>query len=123
MNPAVRRGCVNLLDRFIDDETLPDLVTALDDGDHGVRARVLHALACDACKTGQCRPGEELWVPRALHWLSEPDADLRASAIDALGRVADHRPEVATALRVVAENDAEKGLRGMARRYLDQIAG
>lgn len=122
-NPTVRRACVNLLDRFVDDETLPDLVAALEDADHGVRARVLHSLACDMCKVNQCRPGEELWVPRALELLTEPDADLRAAAIDALGRVADHQPEVATALKAVAGTDPVKGLRGMASRHLVHVPG
>jgi len=117
-NPTVRRLCVNLLDRFVDEETVPVLVAALGDEDAGVRARALHALACDQCKQGECRPGEDLWVPQAMGLLVDKDPDLRAAAIDALGRVADHRPEVATALAEVADGDRDRGLRGMARRRL-----
>jgi HEAT repeat protein len=117
-DPVVRRACTNILDRLVDAESLADLVAALDDEDAGVRARALHALACDACKQNECRPGEDVWVPRALELLDHPDADLRAAAIDALGKVVDHRPEVADALAEVVEHDRLTGLRGMARRQL-----
>lgn len=115
--PIVRRLCVNLLDRLVDEETVPSLVAALDDDDPHVRARALHALACDRCKQNECRPGEDLWVPRAMALLTDRNPDLRAAAIDALGKVAGRREEVAAALRVAAEQDPDGGLRGMARRF------
>jgi HEAT repeat protein len=113
----VRRQCVNLFDHLVDTDSLADLVSALDDADPSVGARALHALACDRCKEGECRPGEDVWVPRALELLDSPNPDLRAAAIDALGKVAGRRPDVVTALAAVAESDTDKGLRGMARRY------
>jgi HEAT repeat protein len=105
-----------MLDRLVDQDAVGDLVAALDDDDVEVRRRALHALACDACKENECRPGEDLWVPRALALLSDPDPDLRAAAIDALGKVAGHRADVADALTTSAERDPDRGLRGMARR-------
>src|SRR5436190_10352216 len=65
----VRRQCVRIFDQLVDEASLPDLVVALDDDDPGVCARALHALACDRCKQNECRPGEDLWVPRALDFL------------------------------------------------------
>lgn len=121
--PAVRLECVNLLDHFVDDETLGLLVAAVDDDDPRVRARALHALSCDRCKEGACRPGEDLWVPRALALLRDAAPDLRAAAIDALGKVVARRPEVAAALAGVAERDPDKGLRGMARWRVPAAAG
>ena len=116
-NPEVRRACVNLLDHFVDDESLPALVAAVDDPDPHVSARALHALACDRCKENACRPAEDLWVPRALDIVrSHPHPRVRASAIDALGKVVRRRPEVADALAEVAETDRVAGLRTMARR-------
>jgi HEAT repeat protein len=116
-HPIVRRTCVNLLDHFVDDASVADLVAAVDDPDRTVAARALHALACDTCKEGACRPGEDLFVPRALSMLDpSTDPHLRAAAIDALGKVAGHRPEVADALREVARRDPDPGLRSMARR-------
>ena len=113
--PIVRRLCASLLDHLADDATFADLVAALDDDDPQVVKRALHALACDRCKENECRPGEELFVPRALELIHHPNADIRASAIDTLGKVAARRPDVATALADVAENDRDRGLRGMAR--------
>jgi HEAT repeat protein len=88
---TVRRLCVNLLDRLVDEASVPDLVGALDDTDIEVRCGALHALACDTCKVNACRPGEDLFVPRSIELLSHLDPDLRAAAIDALGKVAGHR--------------------------------
>lgn len=115
-NPMVRRLCASILDRLADDTAYVDLVAALDDDDPGVLKRALHALACDACKENECRPGEELFVPRALELLHHPNPDIRASAIDTLGKVVARRPDVADALAAVAEHDRDAGVRSMARR-------
>jgi len=114
---VVRQQCVRIFDQLVDEESLPELVLALDDPDAGVRARALHALACDRCKENACRPGEDLWVPRALDLLGHADPDLRAAAIDALGKVAGRRADVAATLAEVALTDTDKGLRSMARRH------
>ena len=112
----VRRTCVNLLDALVDEESLPDLVGALDDDDPTVASRALHALACEACKTGACRPDEDLFVPRALELLrSSPNPDIRANAVNALGRIAHRRPDVAEALITAAEHDPSPGVRNIAR--------
>jgi HEAT repeat protein len=114
----VRRQCVNLLDHLLDEDSLAVLIAAIDDADPAVAGRALHALACDKCKQGACRPGEATWVPRAITLLGHPNPDLRAAAIDALGKVADHRPDVAAALSLASRTDSDSGLRGMARRRI-----
>jgi HEAT repeat protein len=120
--PIVRRLCVAILDHLVDEESVPDLVAALDDDDPTVRARALHALACDACKQNDCRPADDLFVPRAVEFLrSHPDADLRAAAIDALGKVAQRRPDAVAALDDAGENDADPRLRSMARRRAERV--
>ena len=113
--PIVRRLCTSILDHLADEAAFVDLVAALDDEDSDVLKRALHALACDQCKENECRPGEELFVPRALELLHHPNADVRASAIDTLGKVVTRRPDVAEALADVAEHDRDSRLRGMAR--------
>jgi HEAT repeat protein len=120
-DPVVRRLCVNLLDRLVDDEAIPDLVAVLDDDDVDVVKRALHALACDGCKRGGCRPGDELFVTKAVELLRHPNPDLRAGAIDALGQVVKRgRFDVAAILAEVAEHDPDRGLRGMARMHARQ---
>jgi HEAT repeat protein len=114
----VRRQCVNILDHLVDEESVAALVATLDDADPLVAGRALHALACDRCKEGACRPGEDSWVPRALELLHHPNPDLRAAAIDALGKVAARKPAVKAALTAASQHDADRGLRGMARRCL-----
>jgi hypothetical protein len=120
-DPLVRRSCVNLLDRFLDTDAVADVIAAVDDEDSLVCARALHALACDACKQGECRPGEELWMPAALRLLGDASTERRAGAIDALGKIADRRPQVAAALARVAETDPDAGLRGMARNRIRKL--
>ncbi len=115
-NAIVRRQCVGILDHLADEASLVSLVSALDDADASVSARALHSLACDRCKENDCRPGEDLWVPRALELLHDRNPDRRAAAIDALGKVARRRPDAAAALAAAAEADSDRGLRGMARR-------
>jgi HEAT repeat protein len=117
--PIVRQLCASILDFLADEAAFVDLVAALDDDDPGVLKRALHALACDACKENECRPGEDMFVPKALDLLRHPNPDIRASAIDTLGKVVTRRPDVADALNEVAHRDGDKGLRGMARRRVE----
>lgn len=112
-HPVVRATCAGLLDQLMDEASIPDLVAALDDSDVRVVRRALHALACDACTVGECRPGDELFVPRALELLSDPDPDVRAGAIDALQQVAKRDPSMRERMRALAEREPDSGLRGM----------
>ena len=118
----VRRSCAVILDHLVDEGSLPDLVAALDDPAPEVLTRALHALACDACKENECRPSDDLFVPRAVELLAHPEPAVRASAIDALGRVArrtgDPASPAARALARAQEADRIAGLRNMARRRL-----
>ena len=118
--PMVRRVCVSILDQLVDAESLPDLVAALDDEDVEVCRRALHALACERCKQNECRPGDELFVPRALELLRDhPNADIRAGAADALGRIAYRRADLVDALLAAADHDPNAGVRNMARSRIE----
>jgi HEAT repeat protein len=119
----VRRMCVSILDQLVDEESLPDLIAALDDEDPEVCRRALHALACDQCKQNECRPGDEHFVPRALDLVRDhPNPDVRAGAIDALGRVVNRRPDVAAALIAAGKSDRNAGVRNIARRRTRQLS-
>src|SRR5262249_49413296 len=47
---AVRVGCCKVLDHYMDEAALPELMENLNHEDETVRAWALHALACDRCK-------------------------------------------------------------------------
>ncbi len=47
----------------MDKAELPDLQANVDHPHAGVRNWAIHALACDRCKEGACRPGEEDIIP------------------------------------------------------------
>ena len=109
----VRSTCAGMLDQLLDDAAVPDLVGALDDPDVGVVKRALHALACDACTVGECRPADDLFVPKAFELLADPNPDVRAGAIDALRQVAKRDPSMRERLREVADAEPNSGLRRM----------
>lgn len=114
-DPVIRRSCTSILDHLVDDESLPDLVDALDDDDPAVCGLALHALACDRCKEGECRPGEDLFVPRAIEIVkTHRHPRVRAAAVDALGKVVHRRPDVAELLAQVAATDTDRLVRKMA---------
>src|SRR5262249_44949551 len=64
--PAVRVGCCQVLDHFMDEAALPELIENLGHENETVRAWAMHALACDRCKEGICRPGEDQVLPAAI---------------------------------------------------------
>ena len=115
-DPVVRRACVSMLDQLLDDDAIPDLVAALDDSDAEVVGRALHSLACDACTKGSCRPSDDLWVGRAIELAGHHDVDLRAKAIDALGKAAGRRADVGDVLLAIADREPDRRLSEMARR-------
>ena len=52
----VREQCCQILDHLMDADSIPLLIDALADPCERVRIAAVHALACDRCKTGACRP-------------------------------------------------------------------
>src|SRR5262245_17021418 len=61
--PEVRIGCCKVLDHHMDEAALPELLENLHHENEMVRAWAMHALACDRCKEGTCRPGEDQVLP------------------------------------------------------------
>lgn len=94
-DPAVRVGCCKVLDHHMDDAALPELIANLTHPDEQVRAWALHALACDRCKEGACRPGEDHIVPIAAKMLLEdPSRRVRQMAAGMVGEAV-HRSAAA----------------------------
>jgi HEAT repeat protein len=107
-HPDVRLHCCRFLDRYLLPETFSDLIDMLNDSDIRVRCTALHTLACDRCKQGiGCRPEEAAVLPRAMTLLvSDPDAHVRAMAIEVVGRFV-HSNALATAAVVAAARSDE----------------
>src|ERR1043166_6679100 len=86
-NPDVRVGCEIVLDHYLDEAAVPDLVANLAHEDYRVREWALHALVCERCKEGECHPGENDTIPLALKLLSaDPSRRVRVQAVHLLGR-------------------------------------
>ena len=114
-DPEVRVRCCMVLDHHLDEAALPELMANLEHPEGRVRAWALHALACDRCKEGECRPREDETVPLALRMLREDRSrKVRTMAAQMLGMVAPRRPEVARALEDARDHDPHPVVRMVA---------
>jgi len=114
-NPAVRVGCCKVLDHFLDEAALPELIENLAHPDEEVRSWALHTLACDKCKEGACRPGEEDVIPRAVEMLlNDESRRVRQMAAGLLGPAVHRRPDVLAALEQARQHDPHPVVRKIA---------
>ncbi len=114
-NPAVRVGCCKVLDHFLDEAALPELIENLSHPDEEVRLWALHTLACDKCKEGVCRPGEEDVIPRAVQMLlNDESRRVRQTAAGLLGPSVHRRPDVLAALEQARLRDPHPVVRKIA---------
>jgi HEAT repeat protein len=114
-NADVRHRCCLFLDHFITQEAMDDLVAMLSDPDARVRSSALHALACDRCKEGSCRPIEAKVLTRAIALLAtDPDAHVRAHAIGLVGRWVHTNPAAEVALLRAMRSDSRASVRKKA---------
>lgn len=116
--PAVRIGCCQVLDHFLDEAALPELIENLKHEDEMVRAWAMHALACDRCKEGVCRPGEDDVLPLATEMLvHDSSRRVRQMAAGVLGPSVHRRPDVLEALEYARDHDPHPVVRKIARWY------
>jgi hypothetical protein len=114
----VRVGCCRVLDHHLDEAAIPELIANLTHENAEVRTWAMHALACDRCKEGACRPGEDDVLPIALRMLrDDPSRAVRKEAAQLLGRSAHRRSDVCRALELARENDPDPLVRKVARWY------
>jgi len=117
-NPVVRVGCCQVLDHFMDEGALPELIENLAHPNADVRAWAMHALACDRCKEGVCRPGEDDVIPIAARMLVEDsDRRVRQMAAGLLGPSVHRRADVLHALEYARDHDPHPVVRKIARWY------
>jgi hypothetical protein len=118
-NPDVRFYCCRYLDQFFEPEVLPDLLSLLADPHPDVRCTALHTLLCDRCKLGACRPDAGVLLTRALVMLAQdPDAHVRAIAVEAVGKSVHDRMEARMALAGAAGADPSYAVRKKAGWFL-----
>lgn len=114
-NPAVRVGCCKVLDHYLDESALPELIENLAHPDEEVRAWALHALACDKCKEGVCRPGEDDVIPLAIEMLlTDKSRRVRQMAAGLLGPSVHRQPAVLGALEQAHQQDPHPVVRKIA---------
>lgn len=119
---SVRVGCCVVLDHHLDDAAVPELLANVGHKNRKVRAWALHALACDRCKEGDCRPGAGDVVPLVIDRLAkDPSTRVRKMAAILAGQYLDV-PEVRAALDAAATNDAHSQVRGHARHFLAKVS-
>ncbi len=117
-DPRVREQCCRVLDHVMDAESVPALIAAARDPEEGVRIQALHALACDRCKVGHCRPSAEAVLPVALTLLRDDgSAQVRSRAAELAGAWAHTHPEAAAALQAAASDDPSPAVRKKAAWY------
>jgi hypothetical protein len=116
--PQVRIGCCKVLDHFLAEAALPELIANLRHEDEMVRAWAMHALACDKCKEGVCRPGEDEVLPLAAEMLIHDESRrVRQMAAGVLGPSVHRRPDILRALEYAREHDPSPVVRKIARWY------
>lgn len=83
-----------------------------------VRQWALHALACDRCKQGECRPGEDDVVPIVERMLAtDRSRHVRQAAACLLGEAVARRPDVVAALERARDTDPHPKVRMVAGWY------
>ncbi len=116
--PSVRVGCCKILDHYMDETALPGLIENLYHEDEMVRAWALHALACERCKEGECRPGEDQVMPIVARMLMEDESrKVRQMAAGVIGPSVHRRDDVLRALEYARDHDPHPVVRKIARWY------
>jgi len=114
---SVRRACCVVLDHYLDDAAVPELLANVAHRNRKVRAWALHALACDRCKEGDCRPGAGEVVPLVLDRLDhDPSARVRRMAVVLASEYLD-APGIAAALARVSNDDPHPTVRRLAAYF------
>lgn len=114
----VREYCCKVLDHLMDGACVPGHTRALDDASDRVRLAAAHALACERCKDGCCRPDAGSVLPRAIGLLrGDESAHVRAMAVELVGQWVHTHPAACSAIVAAAGSDPSPAVRKKASWY------
>jgi hypothetical protein len=117
-NARVRMNCCKVPDHVMDPASVGTVIDALADPAPEVRYAALHALACDRCKSGECRPSASAVLPPAMALLAaDSSPHVRAMACEAVGAWAHTRQEAVEALLAAMSTDPSPMVRKKASWY------
>lgn len=119
-DPTLRTQCALLIDRLAGNDSFELVRLLLDDPDPRVRRHAIHALACDRCKSEDvCALPSAQIVAAATRMLeSDPDALVRAIALEVLARWVHEDESARAAIERAAAADPAPGNRKKATWYL-----
>lgn len=111
----VRMKCCQVLDHVMDAASVEAIIGALADPVPEVRREALHALACDRCKDGQCRPtAAQVLAPAISLLATDPSPQVRTYACELVGAWAHTHREAVIALEAAAAADPSPAVRKKA---------
>ncbi|GAA4582478.1 hypothetical protein GCM10023194_17290 [Planotetraspora phitsanulokensis] len=117
-DPVVREQCCRLLDHLLVEDAVEEMIAMLEDPVPSVRVAAVHALSCDRCKTDACRPDEASVLAPGLRLLRhDPDAHVRAMAVELVGRFVHANAEAEAALTLAHKADPSPAVRKKAGWY------
>lgn len=119
-DPTLRAQCALLIDRLAGNDSFELMLLLLDDPHPSVRRHALHALACDRCKSDDvCSLPRRQMIIEAVRMLEkDPDAHVRAIALEVLARWVHEDEAARTAIERAAQGDPAPGNRKKAKCYL-----
>lgn len=119
-DPRLRAQCALLIDRLADNDSFELMLLLLDDPDPSVRRHAIHALACDRCKSEDvCALPRGQIIPEAARMLAtDPDAHVRAIALEVLARWVHEDEAARAAIERAAATDPTPANRKKAKWYL-----
>ena len=119
-DPTLRAQCAVLIDRLAGNDSFELMLLLLDDPQPGVRHHALHALACDRCKSDDvCSlPRSQIIIEASRMLETDPDAHVRAVALEVLARWVHEDGAARAAIEGAAESDPTPANRKKAKWYL-----
>jgi HEAT repeat protein len=107
-------GCIDVIDHVLDETALGDLFGALEHCDSRVRGRALHALTCEHCKQGDCRPSEAALRRALIAACDDLDAYVRLVAVEGLSAMVHDWDEAFAMIVRISEFDTNSVVRKKA---------